>query len=98
MGKSEMGISEKSGCFQLSALRKVKRSPRIFLKPVFINNKNLCDLLKGSGSAIDITLVNNGKDKTVSVICKYYESFKSTLKNGIVVTLPMFGNINEEGT
>lgn len=40
MGKSEMGVSEKSGCFQLSALRKVKRSPRIFLKPVFINNKN----------------------------------------------------------
>lgn len=37
MGKSEMSASEKSGYFQLTALRKVKCSPRIFLKLVFIN-------------------------------------------------------------
>lgn len=54
-GKSEMNAFGKSGYFQLTALRKMKCSQRIFLKLVFIKNKNLCDLLKGSGSVVGIT-------------------------------------------
>lgn len=61
-----MSASGESGYFQLTALRKMKCSPIIFLKLVFIKNKSLCDLSKGIGSAADVTLVNNCSDKTES--------------------------------
>lgn len=61
-----MSVSGESGYFQLTALRKMKCSPIIFLKLVFIKNKNLCDLFRRSGSAAEITLVNNCNDKTES--------------------------------
>lgn len=59
-----MSASGEVGYFQLTALRKMKCSPIIFLKLVFIKNKNLCDLFRRS--AAEITLVNNCNDKTES--------------------------------
>lgn len=50
-----MNAFRKSGYFQIVALRKMKCFQRIFLKLVFIKNKNLCDLLKDSGSVVDKT-------------------------------------------
>lgn len=35
---------------------------------------------------------------TKQSLCKCYESFKATLKNSFIATLPTSENINEEGT